>query len=168
MGTIGFNIPTESLKMNSDIRLIEDLGPEMQAWLEQALLLDLQNYKVKGKQFQFDYSQIVQEGHVRTFRGKWLESVSDIQVTDVSGAPVAAGWMDFVDTSANPEIEPSVFWLFLTIYKKGEAIKVKKDAFLPEYLWNSFTDAQKDFVSSTNSRWLQRDPKVQAWKVKKG
>lgn len=138
----------------------------MQAWLEQALLLDLRNYKVKGKQFRFDYSQIVQEGHTRTFRGKWLESVSDINVTDASGALLASGWMDFVNTSANPDIEPSVFWLFLTIYKRGKAKKIKKDAFLPEHLWNSFTDSQRDYVASTDSKWPQRDPKVHAWQTK--
>ena len=155
------------MTLNSDLRLIEDLGPEMQEWLEQALLADLQNYKVKAKQFRFDYSHIVQEGHTRTFRGKWLESVSDIHVTDVSGALLASGWMDFVNTSADPDIEPSVFWLFLTIYKRAKAKEVKKDAFLPEHLWNSFTDSQRDYVSSTDSKWLRRDPKVQSWKSRK-
>ena len=72
--------------------------------------------------------------------------------------------MDFVIASAAPESEPKLFWLFLSVVVDGNLKKVKEDVVLPVHLWESMTAAEKQYVAATESKWLDRDPKVQAWR----
>ena len=145
---------------------VERLGPEVQSWVEQQLLSDLRHYGVQRNDLLFDWSQVVQEGHYMDFRGRMLESLSDILVRGSDGTTVAEGWMDFVNTSAGTDSEPRLFWLFLSVAADCKLKKVKEDALLPVHLWESMTDSEKQHVADTESKWLHRDPKVQAWRLK--
>ena len=142
---------------------VERLGPEVQSWVEQQLLSDLRHYGVQRDDLRFDWSQVVQEGHCTDFRGRMLESLSEILVRSADDSTVAEGWMDFVHTSEATDAEPKLFWLFLSVTADGKSRKVKEDAFLPVHLWESMTEAEKRYVAATESKWLDRDPKVQAW-----
>lgn len=143
---------------------VERLGPEVQSWVEQQLLSDLRQYGVRRTDLRFDWSQVIQEGHCTDFRGRMLESLSDICVRGADGSLVAEGWMDFVHSSDATDSEPRLFWLFLSLVADGQVTKVKGDALLPAHLWESMTAAEKRFVAATESKWLDRDPKVQAWR----
>ncbi len=143
---------------------VERLGPAVQSWVEQQLLNDLRHYGVQGDDLCFDWTQVVQEGHWTDFRGRMLESLSDVAVRGSDGSLVAEGWMDFVIASEAPESEPKLFWLFLSLAVDGNLKKVKEDALLPVHLWESMTAAEKQYVAATESKWLDRDPKVEAWR----
>ena len=145
---------------------VERLGPAVQAWVEQQLLSDLRHYGVQRNDLRFDWLQVVQEGHHTDFRGRMLESLSEILVRSADDSIVAEGWMDFVRTSEDRDSEPRVFWLFLSLVADDKAKRVKDDALLPSHVWESMTDAEKRFVATTESKWLDRDPKVQAWRRK--
>jgi len=146
---------------------VERLGAEVQSWVEQQLLSDLRHYRVERKDLQFDWSQAVQEGHWTELRGKMLESLSDIRIHGSDGSIVAAGWMDFVYTSDTADSEPKLFWLFLSVSIDGQFHKVKRDALLPVHIWEAMTDAEKQYVAATESKWLERDPKARAWMWKR-
>src|SRR3954469_14933569 len=94
---------------------VERLGPAVQSWVEQQLLNDLRRYGVQRDDLRFDWSRVVQEGHGTDFRGRMLESLSDVAVRGSDGTLVAEGWMDFVIASEAPESEPKLFWLFLSV-----------------------------------------------------
>lgn len=141
---------------------IERLGPELKAWLERSLLVDLWQYRVEVEDTRFDWTYVTQEGHACDCRGRMLESLSDIAVRDSEGNLVASGWMDFVNGSSEQDAEPIVFWLFLTIHERDKTKEMKSDAYLPLHVWNRLSDSQKNYVSSTDSKWL-RDPKVKEW-----
>ena len=111
-----------------------------------------------------DWSAAIQEGHWTTFNGRMLESLSDISVVDPTGKPVAEGWMDFVITESAPNSEPRVFWLFLSILSEEGWSRVKEDPFLPRHLWEALTDNERKRLAMTDSKWLNRDPKLAAWK----
>jgi len=143
---------------------VERLGPEVQSWVEQQLLSDLGHYGVQRNDLRFDWSQVVQEGHYTDFRGRMLESLSEILVRGADESIVAEGWMDFVHTSETADSEPKLFWLFLSLVADGKVNGVKEDALLPAHLWESMTEAEKRFVAATESKWLDRDPKVHAWR----
>ena len=143
---------------------VERLGPEVQLWVEQQLVNDLRHYGLDRDDLSFDWSQVVQEGHWMEFRGRMLESLSDILIRGSDGSVIAEGWMDFVCTSRAPGSEPKIFWLFLSVATKGIFKKVKEDALLPAHLWDQMTSAEKKYVAGTESKWLQRDPKVQLWR----
>jgi hypothetical protein len=143
---------------------IERLGPAIQSWVEQQLLSDLRHYGVERDDLKIDWSQVVQEGHGKDFRGRMLESLSEVLVRASDGSIVAEGWMDFVNTSEATNSEPKLFWLFLSVAADGKLRKAKEDALLPFHLWESMTDAEKQYVAVTESKWLDRDPKVQAWR----
>ena len=145
-------------------REIERLGPELQAWVEQQLLQDLSHYGIHQSELSFDWSRVIQEGHWTEFQGKMLESLSDIDVHDADGNLVANGWMDFVHKSDDKGAEPALFWLFLSVASGSGLRKMKEDAFLPAHLWETMTDTQRQFVATTDTKWLKRDPKIQAWK----
>jgi hypothetical protein len=98
------------------------------------------------------------------FRGRMLESLSGVLVRGSDGTIVAEGWLDFVNTSEATDSEPKIFWLFLSVVADGKLREAKKDAFLPVHLWESMTDAEKQYVAVAESKWLERDPKVQAWR----
>jgi len=100
------------------------------------------------------------------FRGRMLESLSEVLVRGPDDSIVAEGWMDFVNTSEAADSEPKLFWLFLTLVEDGKAKRMKEDALLPGHLWESMTEAEKRHVAATESKWLDRDPKVQAWRRK--
>jgi hypothetical protein len=141
---------------------VERLGPELRSWVEQQLLEDLRHYGIHQDDLRFDWSQVVQEGHWTDYRSRMLESLSDISLRDADGGLMAEGWMDFVRTDRDSEL--TVFWLFLSVVADGDRKEVKSDAFLPSHLWDTLTDAQRQFVATTESEWLHRDPKVQEWK----
>ncbi|MHB9054497.1 MAG: hypothetical protein ACYC5F_11040 [Thermoleophilia bacterium] len=143
---------------------IDRLGPELRIWLEKKLLQDLGSYGIPKSDLYIDWSRALQEGHVTYFHGRRLEGVSEVFVRNTSGKLCAEGWFDFVDVSVDEDAEPIVFWLFLDFFENEIRNKVKSDAFLPEHIWNEMTIAQKDYVASTDSKWLRRDPKVQEWK----
>ncbi len=145
---------------------VERLGPAVQSWVEQQLLSDLCHYGVQPTDLRIDWSQVVQEGNWTYFHGRMLESLSDLVVRGADDSIVAEGWMDFVTTCEATDAEPKVFWLFLSVAADGKLRRVKDDAFLPAYLWDSLTDAEKQYVAATGSKWLDRDPKVQAWRRK--
>jgi hypothetical protein len=145
---------------------IERLGPVVQSWVEHQLFADLRHYGVQRDDLRIDWSQVVQEGHWTEFRGRMLESLSDIVVRGFDGNVVAEGWMDFINTSGVSDSEPKLFWLFLALVVDGTPKKVKGDALLPVHLWESMTDSEKQHVAATESKWLDRDPKVQAWRRK--
>ncbi|MCX6997088.1 MAG: hypothetical protein NTV49_08370, partial [Kiritimatiellaeota bacterium] len=94
---------------------VDRWGPELRHWVEQRLLADLAHYGISRQDLLIDWSQVVQEGHWRDYRGTMFESLSDVEVRDVRGALVASGWMDFVDTSPDNDEAPVVFWLFLDL-----------------------------------------------------
>ncbi len=71
--------------------------------------------------------------------------------------------MDFVYTSKGANAEPKLFWLFLSIPAGDGFKRLKEDAFLPAHVWDRMTSAEKQFVADTESKWLQRDPKVRQW-----
>ena len=142
---------------------IERLGPEVQSWVETQLLTDLNHYGVTGSNLHFDWSDACQEGHWTNYRGRMLESLSGVAVFD-SGAIVAQGWFDFVVTSKMDGTAPVLFWLFLSIRDGRHGMKeAKKDAFLPDHVWNRLSTDEKTFIAATESKWLKRDPKVQQW-----
>jgi hypothetical protein len=143
---------------------VQRLGPPVQSWVEQQLISDLRRYGVQRDDLRIDWSQVVQEGHWMDFRGRMLESLSDVIVRDFDGNIVAEGWMDFVNTSEANDSEPKLFWLFLSVAADGKLRKAKEDAFLPVHLWESMTEAEKQYVAATDSKWLDRDPKVHAWR----
>jgi hypothetical protein len=145
---------------------VERLGPAVQSWVEQQLLRDLRHYGVQRNDLRFDWSQVVQEGHCTDFRGRMLESLSEILVRGMDDSIVAEGWMDFVHTSEAADSEPMLFWLFLSLVTEGKVSRAKEDALLPAHLWESMTEAEKRFVAATESKWLDRDPKVQVWRRK--
>jgi hypothetical protein len=128
------------------------------------LLKDLGHYGAFRTDLGFDWSHVVLEGHWTEFRGRMLESLSDVRLRSPDGTIVAAGWMDFVSTSAASDSGPTVFWLFLLVSADGSFKKLKKDAFVPPHIWASMTDAERQFGANTESKWLLRDPKVQLWK----
>jgi hypothetical protein len=132
--------------------------------VEQQLLEDLRHYGVNLSDLRFDWSQVVQEGHWTDYRGRMLESLSDIALRDSDGRLVAEGWMDFVSASADKDSEPTIFWLFLSLVADGDLKEVKTDAFLPSHVWEALTDAQRQYIATAESKWLHRDPKVQEWK----
>jgi hypothetical protein len=143
---------------------VERLGPAVQSWVEQQLLRDLRHYGAQRDDVRIDWSQVVQEGHWMDFRGRMVESLSDVIVRAPDGSIVAEGWMDFVITSEATDSEPKLFWLFLSVEADGKLRKAKEDALLPVHLWESMTEAEKQYVAATESKWLDRDPKVQAWR----
>ena len=143
---------------------VERLGLEVQSWAEQQLLNDLRHYGVARDDLTFDWSNVVQEGHWVQFRGRMLESLSDIVLRGPGGSIVAEGWMDFVITSKKGNSEPRLFWLFLSVAIDGGFKQVKNDAILPLHVWSSMTDAEKNFVAENESKWLDRDTKIQAWR----
>jgi hypothetical protein len=143
---------------------VERLGPAVQSWVEQQLLSDLRHYGVQRGDLRIDWSQVVQEGHWTDFRGRMLESLSEVLVRGADDTMVAEGWMDFVITSEAADSAPKLFWLFLSVAADGNFKKVKGDAFLPIHLWESMSEAEKQYVAATESKWLDRDPKVQAWR----
>lgn len=143
---------------------VERLAPELQFWVEQQLLNDLRHYGVQGSDLAFDWSQVVQEGHRAEFRGRMLESLSDILVRGADANVVAEGWMDFVTITEMTDAEPKVFWLFLSVVRDRNLQQVKNDALLPLHVWEAMTNDEKQHLAHTNSEWLGRDPKVQAWK----
>src|SRR5262245_38328404 len=145
---------------------VERLGHAVQSWVEQQLLSDLRHYGVQRDDLRVDWSQVVQEGHWTDFRGRMLESLSEVLIRDCGGSIVAEGWMDFVITGEETDSAPKLFWLFLSVAADGKLGRVKKDAFLPVHLWDAMTDAEKQYVSAAESKWLDRDPKVQAWRRK--
>ena len=142
---------------------VERLGSDVQSWAEKQLLSDLRRYGVQLDDLRIDWSQVVQEGHWTDFRGRMLESLSEVVVRGSDGSIVADGWMDFVNTSEAKDSEPKLFWLFLSVAADGNLKKVKEDALLPIHVWESMTDSEKKFVATTESKWLDRDQKVQAW-----
>ena len=144
---------------------IARLGPEVQAWVEKQLIADLGHYGVSRTDLGVDWNDACQEGHVVVIHGRWLESLSSVVVNDSAGNLVAEGWMDFVSTSRDVAAVPVVFWLFLSIAKVG---KVKRDAFLPAHVWDALNDEEKRYVCTNESKWLERDPKVQQWKERWG
>ena len=95
-----------------------------------------------------------------------IESLSEVVVRGSDGSIVAKGWMDFVITSDATDPEPKLFWLFLSVAAGRHLKKVKEDAMLPIHVWESMTDSEKKFVATTESKWLDRDQKVQSWKRK--
>ena len=143
---------------------LERLEPELQSWLEKQLLEDLTHYRITRSDLRFDWSNVTQEGHWTDYRGRMVESLSDISIFDSHGSLVAEGWMDFIYTSGELDSEPKLFWLFLSVVSDGNLKKVKKDAFLPLHLWDSLTETQRQFVADSDSKWLERDPKIQEWK----
>jgi hypothetical protein len=143
---------------------VERLGPELRSWAEQHLLQDLRHYGVNRSDLRFDWSQVVQEGHWTEYRGRMIESLSNVVLRDSDGSLIAEGWMDFVKHSAENDSEPMIFWLFLSLVADGDLKKVKTDAFLPSHVWDVLTDAQRRYIATTESKWLHRDPKVQEWK----
>jgi hypothetical protein len=142
---------------------VERLGPDVQSWVEQQLLRDLQHYGVVQANLRFDWSQALQEGHYTEFRGRMLESLSEVIVRTADDCILAEGWMDFVYTADGKDSEPRLFWLFLSLVADGKLTRVKEDAFLPGHLWESLSDAEKRFVAATGSKWVDRDLKVRAW-----
>jgi hypothetical protein len=134
--------------------------------MEQQLLADLRHYGVQRDDLRVDWSQVVQEGHWTDFRGRMLESLSEVLIRDSNGGIVAEGWMDFVITGEATDSEPKLFWLFLSVAADGKLSKAKGDPLLPVHLWEKMTDAEKRYVAATESKWLDRDPKVQAWRRK--
>jgi hypothetical protein len=94
---------------------VERLGPDVQSWVEQQLISDLRHYCVQLDDLRIDWSQVVQEGHWTDFRGRMLESLSEVVVRGSDGSIVAEGWMDFVFTSDATDSEPKLFWLFLSV-----------------------------------------------------
>ena len=144
---------------------VERLGPAVQSWVEQQLLNDLRHYGVHLDDLRLDWSQVVQEGHWMDFRGRMLESLSDIFVYGSDSNIIAEGWMDFVKTSAATDAEPKLFWLFLSVAAEGKLRRAKEDALLPVHVWESMTGAEKQYVAATESKWLDRDPKVLAWRL---
>lgn len=143
---------------------VERLGPELRSWVEQQSFEDLRHYGVNRSDLRFDWSQVVQEGHYTDYHGRMLESLSDITLRDADGSLVAEGWMDFVNTSSEEDSEPTIFWLFLSVVADGDLKGVKPDPFLPLHVWDALTDAQRQFIATAESKWLNRDPKVQEWK----
>lgn len=97
------------------------------------------------------------------YRGRMLESLSDISVLAHDGTLVAEGWMDFVVTSAKSDASPKVFWLFLSVAEGGIMKEVKEDSFLPKHLWDSLTDVERRYIATTQPEWSLRDPKIQRW-----
>ena len=143
---------------------VERWGPELRSWVERQLLADLEYYGAIPNEPAFDWSQVVQEGHFTQFRGRMLESLSDISVRDTDDTVLAEGWMDFVLTSSEAAVEPSLFWLFLSV-RRGEAlIEVKADPNVPLHLWAAISDTQLAYIANTDSKWLRRDPKVIEWR----
>ena len=143
---------------------VERLGPAVQSWVEQQLLSDLRHYGVQRNDLRFDWSQAVQEGHYTDFRGRMLESLSGVLIRGADDSVVAEGWMDFVHTSEASDAEPKLFWLFLSVAADGTFRKAKEHGFLPGHLWESMTEFEKQYVAATESKWLDRDPTVQAWR----
>lgn len=74
--------------------------------------------------------------------------------------------MDFLNLSETADLEPKIFWLFLTLLVDGKVNDVKKDALLPSHLWESLTEVEKRHVAGSESKWLDRDPKVRTWRQK--
>lgn len=68
--------------------------------------------------------------------------------------------MDFVRTSEDPEAEPTLFWLFLSIATDGKLKKVKDDALLPKHIWERLTKGEKLCIAQTDSKWLGRVPRT--------
>src|SRR5260370_4577613 len=99
---------------------VERLGPGLHSWMEQRLLEDLGHYGVNHSDLSFDWSQVVQEGHWTDYRGRMLESLSDVALREPNGNLVAKGWMDFVSKSGERNSEPRIFWLFLSIVTDGD------------------------------------------------
>ena len=74
--------------------------------------------------------------------------------------------MDFVNTCETADSEPKLFWLFLTLVADGKVKRMKRAAAALPIFGKSMTEAEKRYVAATESKWLDRDPKVQAWRRK--
>jgi hypothetical protein len=139
------------------------MSPSLQKEVEAQLLADLTHYGVVEQGLQIDWSTSCQEGHCTQAMDGNLEELSSVVVQNIRSEVVAEGWMDFVHGGGtNPLF---VFWLFLSILREGEWVKVKRDPTIPEHVWATLPAATRSLCASASEydiRWFE-DPKVQQW-----
>jgi len=142
------------------------MGDDLRREVEQQLLDDLAHYLdgADRDELELDWSGACQEGHRTAALGGELEEMSGVGVRARSGRLVAEGWIDFIHGGANLPL--IAFWLFLDLVVDGAVVNVKKQAEIPEHVWEKLTDESKLACTRTgayDSRWHE-DPRVVAWK----
>jgi hypothetical protein len=136
------------------------MGPQLRAYVEQQLLIDLAHYGVSPTGLSFDWSNPCQEGHVTQYLDGILEEMSDVTVNRSDGTPTAEGWLDFIQGGADAPL--FVFWLFLSLHEGDTWRKVKGESTIPHHIWERLPDYSKDRCAD-DARW-SRDPLVVAWR----
>ena len=139
------------------------MGPLLQVEVETQLLQDLRHYGVTGDDLIFDWRDSCQEGHCTSALDGNLEELSSVTITDSRFVPIAEGWMDFIHGGENRPL--FVFWLFLSVMRDGEWVKVKDTSAIPEHVWGNLPEETKRLcatLSGYDSRWSS-DPKAIQW-----
>ena len=139
------------------------MEPVLLAEVERQLHADLKHYGVTGEKLQFDWSECCQEGHCTHVLGGELEDQSSVCVTSESGEAIAEGWMDFIHGGGtNPLF---VFWLFLSIRRGDQWVKVKTDNAIPKHIWATLPAKTKMLCTRSkeyDARWAN-DLLVREW-----
>ena len=139
------------------------MGPLLQAEVEKQLIEDLEKYNLHEKGLSIDWLESCQEGHCTSFLDGNLENLSCVVVRDQRGNQIAEGWIDFIHGGNNNPL--FVFWLFLSIHKAQEWMKVKDQPVIPIHIWNKLPETTKKLCSKKeeyDARW-SKDPLVQEW-----
>lgn len=129
------------------------MGPELRAFVERRLLVDLNFYLPDEPRLHlddvcFDWSESCIEGH----RTRWLdgdiENFSGIAVFDLCNKLIAEGWMEFILTENGLE----VFWWYLH-GGNDYAVRSMTSNGVPHHVWNKLSNAVR-------SDWLKYAPSV--------
>lgn len=137
----------------TDMNFASSMGPKLQQLVESQLLIDLKNYGVDRSDLRFDWSDSCIEGHRTNYLDGSLENFSGIAVFDDANNIVADGWMEFIHEGSFF----LVYWQFVTTWKGDEKLGEKKDAGIPEHVWQQIPDSIKPNYSQDKvkaSKWL--------------
>ena len=139
------------------------MEPVLLEEVERQLLADLKHYGVSLEKPRFDWTECCQEGHCTEVLGGTLEDQSSVCVLSESGEAIAEGWMDFVHGGEDNPL--FVFWLFLSVRRGEQWVKVKSSNTIPEHVWAALPLASKLQCSRSqtyDARWAN-DPLVKKW-----
>lgn len=132
------------------------MGPELRAFVEKQLVLDLNRYirsegKVCRHSVRFDWSDSCVEGHRTHWLDGEIENFSGIAIFDNKMNLIADGWMEFIET----ETDLHVFWWYLS-GRSDYDIQDKSSNQIPEHIWEILSPQMR-------SSWAKYAPQVRHW-----
>jgi hypothetical protein len=119
--------------------------------VELQLLSDLSRVGIeKAVGLTIDWSDGIPEGHGCSYGGTYLESSSNIQISDGDGATPYSGWVDYIVDEGG---RLSAYWTELEA--RDPTFAYHRNFEIPDNIWDRLSEGDRMYLARTHQGWSQ-------------